>query len=252
MIKLFKNYYISTANVPSNPCSLSPCGPNSQCRSNNGQAICSCVPGYLGNPPNCRPECIISSECPPNEICTNQKCRNPCIGSCGLGARCTVANRNPICHCPEGFTGDPFVRCLLLRKFAFFNYHTNILERFSFNILMNFVAPIPPEPINVCQPSPCGPNAQCQISENSPSCICLPDFIGSPPNCRPECISNSECPSYQACVNQKCKDPCIGSCGENAQCRTVSHTPMCYCETGYTGDPFTQCFIKPSKLSKFT
>lgn len=139
-------------------------------------------------------------------------------------------------------------------SFHFFNFfnHTNILKRFSFNISMKFVAPIPPEPINVCQPSPCGPNAQCQILENSPSCTCLPDFIGSPPNCRPECISNSECPSYQACVNQKCKDPCIGSCGENAQCRTVSHTPMCYCETDYTGDPFTQCFIKPSKLSKFT
>lgn len=109
----------STAELPSNPCSPSPCGPNSQCRSNNGQAICSCVPGYLGNPPNCRPECIVSPECSPNEICTNQRCRNPCIGTCGLGARCTVANRNPICHCSEGFTGDPFVRCLPLRKSSY-------------------------------------------------------------------------------------------------------------------------------------
>ena len=22
----------------------------------------------------------------------------------------------------------------------------------------------------------------------------------------------------------------------------VSHTPMCVCSTGYTGDPFTQCY----------
>lgn len=112
---------------------------------------------------------------------------------------------------------------------------------------MKLVSPVPSEPTNVCQPSPCGPNAQCQISGNSPSCTCLPDFVGSPPNCRPECISNSECLSNQACVNQRCKDPCVGSCGANAQCRTVSHTPVCYCETGYTGDPFTQCFFRPSK-----
>lgn len=91
----------------------------------NGQAVCSCVPGYLGNPPICRPECVVSSDCPPNESCSNQKCINPCVGSCGLGARCTVANRNPICHCPEGFTGDPFIRCLPLRKFLF------LTERFG-------------------------------------------------------------------------------------------------------------------------
>ena len=108
---------------------------------------------------------------------------------------------------------------------------------------MKFVAPIPPEPINVCQPSPCGPNAQCQILENSPSCTCLPDFIGSPPNCRPECISNSECPSYQACVNQKCKDPCIGACGINSLCQTVNHKPVCSCPIGFTGNARIQCTI---------
>lgn len=116
--KIYIHYNLLIADVPSSPCTPSPCGPNSQCRANNGQAICSCVPGYLGNPPNCRPECIVSSDCPPNEICTNQKCRNPCIGTCGLGARCTVANRNPICHCSEGFTGDPFIRCIPLRKLS--------------------------------------------------------------------------------------------------------------------------------------
>lgn len=66
-------------------------------------------------------------------------------------------------------------------------------------------------------------------------------MIGSPPNCRPECLSNSECSSHLACINQKCKDPCPRVCGNNAECRVISHTPMCYCSSGFTGDPFSQC-----------
>lgn len=192
------------------PCNPSPCGQNSQCRSINGQAVCSCVSGYIGSPPSCRPECVVSSDCSRNEACSNLKCINPCVGTCGIQAQCQVINHNPICSCPAGFSGDPFLRCN-------------------------------PEIINVCKPSPCGPNALCQVINDSPSCTCLPGFINSPPNCRPECVSNSECLAHHACINQKCKDPCPGSCGENADCRVVSHTPMCVCSIGYTGDPFTQC-----------
>ena len=102
--------------VVTQPCRPSPCGPNSQCREVNGQAVCSCVPGYLGSPPNCRPECVTSSECNQNEACSNQKCRNPCPGTCGVGAKCEVINHNPICSCPPRYTGDPFIRCSPIRK----------------------------------------------------------------------------------------------------------------------------------------
>lgn len=108
----------------------------------------------------------------------------------------------------------------------------------------------PPPPTNPCQPSPCGPNAVCQVLSGAPSCSCLPQFIGIPPKCRPECVSNSECPSQQACINQKCRDPCPGSCGKNAECRTVSHTPMCVCAGDFTGDPFIQCNPRPSKCRR--
>lgn len=101
--------------------------------------------------------------------------------------------------------------------------------------------------IDPCKPSPCGPNSQCQVINDSPSCSCLPEFSGSPPNCRPECISNTECSSQLACINQKCKNPCIGSCGSGADCHVISHTPMCTCLSGYTGDPFSQCIFKERK-----
>lgn len=112
------------------------------------------------------------------------------------------------------------------------------------------VQPVQSAPSNPCHPSPCGPNAQCRDINGSPSCSCLPEFIGTPPSCRPECVSNSECSSHLACINNKCKDPCPGTCGANADCRVVSHTPNCQCQAGYTGDPFRLCY--PKRMFNFT
>lgn len=100
------------------------------------------------------------------------------------------------------------------------------------------------EPSFPCTPNPCGPNSICKEFNKQSVCSCMPDYVGIPPACRPECIVSSECPSYNACVNRKCKDPCIGRCGINSKCRVINHSPMCYCEQGYTGDPFLRCAIK--------
>lgn len=216
------------------------------------QAVCSCVNGYLGAPPTCRPECTVNSDCPLNEACTNQKCRDPCPGSCGINAVCNVLYHNPVCTCRDRMTGDPFASCYPMRKDSL-NPLWSILKHLdrqsiqSNDGFLNPEATRPPPSVNPCQPSPCGPNAQCQVVNDQPSCSCQRDFIGSPPNCRPECVSNSECSSHLACMNQRCQDPCPNSCGVNAICRVVSHTPMCVCDTGYTGDPFTQCLPQPCK-----
>lgn len=101
--------------------------------------------------------------------------------------------------------------------------------------------------INPCQPSPCGPYAQCQVINDMPSCSCLPEYRGSPPYCQPECISNPECPGHQSCVRQKCIDPCPNLCGENAECHVVQHIPYCVCSYGLTGDPYTRCSVIPCK-----
>lgn len=72
---------------------------------------------------------------------------------------------------------------------------------------------------------------------------------GSPPSCRPECVLSSECPSHFACVNNKCRDPCPGSCGSDAQCHVTNHVPVCSCLAGYTGDPFLFCTPIPGELT---
>lgn len=119
---------------------------------------------------------------------------------------------------------------------------------------MNVVAPAPtlPEYTDPCVPTPCGPYSQCRDIGGQPSCSCLPEYTGQPPNCRPECVINPECPSNKACMKEKCRDPCPGSCGAGAQCSVINHTPTCSCPAGYTGDPFTNCYPAPPPARKLT
>lgn len=102
---------------------------------------------------------------------------------------------------------------------------------------------------NPCVPSPCGPNSQCRDIRGTSACSCLPNYIGKPPNCRPECVLSAECPSNLACINEKCQDPCIGSCGQHTTCHVLNHNPVCRCEISYTGDPFSSCsIVQQSKI----
>lgn len=94
------------------PCYPSPCGPNARCRAENGYAICECLPEYHGNPyENCRPECLSNSDCPMNRACIRNKCEDPCPGTCGINAICTVTNHVPVCSCPDRYNGDAFRLC---------------------------------------------------------------------------------------------------------------------------------------------
>lgn len=85
------------------------------------------MPGFIGNPPTCRPECVTSSECPLNEACVNQKCVDPCPGTCGIAAKCQTVSHNPICSCPSPYTGDPFVRCTIIGISQVFKFITHLI-----------------------------------------------------------------------------------------------------------------------------
>lgn len=107
------------------------------------------------------------------------------------------------------------------------------------------------EYVSPCQPSPCGPNSKCREFNSQPACSCLPDYVGNPPLCRPECTQSSECAFDKSCVNMKCVDPCPGTCGTNANCRVHNHSPLCTCRSGYTGDPFYVCRPIPRKNIRY-
>ena len=110
-----------------------------------------------------------------------------------------------------------------------------------------------PRPVNPCQPDPCGRYAQCRNVGGVAACSCLPGYIGVPPNCRPECLIHSECASNLACIDEKCRDPCPGACGFNAECSVIMHNAVCRCQAGYEGDPFSGCRrITTSEYCMFT
>ena len=93
------------------PCGGNFCGPYSTQRVQGNRCICSCLQSYFGFPPNCRPECVVSSDCSQNLACLSQKCKDPCPGRCGVNARCHVVSHHPICTCPPEYEGDPFTSC---------------------------------------------------------------------------------------------------------------------------------------------
>lgn len=207
--------------------------------------MCSCLSNYIGSPPNCRAECLVSSECPQDKACVGQKCVDPCTTAnpCGFQANCQVVNHSPICSCPRDHEGDPFIKCILVQRKVF-------SSRFFFpNLILSLYLETPEyrEPTHPCIPSPCGQFSQCREINNQPVCSCLKEYIGRPPNCRPECVIQSDCPANLACINERCKDPCPGSCGFNSECIVINHSPICSCQAGYTGDPFSGCNPIPRK-----
>lgn len=105
---------------------------------------------------------------------------------------------------------------------------------------------------NPCVPSPCGPNSQCRVvGDETAVCSCTAKYIGRPPNCRPECTLNAECPGNLACINEMCKDPCTGACGPYTTCTVSVHQPICRCLDQYHGDPFSSCSLIPlSKIKR--
>ena len=85
----------------------------------------SLVPKIPVLPPS--PECTRDTDCFSQRRCINQVCVNPCLAGepCGRGAFCRVHDHNPVCICPIGYEGDPFVECRP-RKYLFqFFYFDN-------------------------------------------------------------------------------------------------------------------------------
>lgn len=109
---------------------------------------------------------------------------------------------------------------------------------------------------DLCEPNPCGENAQCQpgydrTGKDRPVCTCLPGYKGDPLTyCRRgECSTSQDCSNHQACLNYECRDACVGQCGVNADCRARDHVAVCTCPPGFTGDAVSQCSALPQARS---
>lgn len=232
---LIRCYPIPVPLPPNDPCMPSPCGPNTLCQVLNSRPVCSCMQDFQGDPQlGCRPECILNADCPQDKACIDRHCKNPCsIGAlCGLRAICRVEHHTATCVCPEGFMGDAFFQCI---------------EKPAIVIVPQANVTRP------CSPSPCGHNYECDIYGLHVA-VCDPCLGPSAiynPQCRPECLTNSDCPFDRACLNQICAEPCPGSCGVNAQCHVILHSPVCSCPSGLYGNPYEHCSVPQGNLTFF-
>lgn len=220
----------------------SPCGPNSFCQPVNQNPVCACLDNYVGSPPNCRAECTVNSDCSSSKACINQKCRDPCVGSCGLNTDCQVYQHAAICSCTEGYTGNPFESCHVTQNIGNHIFHAIffvVIVKLLLFIAILFSEPLP-SVYDKCDPSPCGANAAC----NDGVCTCIPNYFGNPYlSCRPECTNNADCATHLTCINNKCIDPCPNLCGQGANCDVYNHIPMCSCPTNTTGNSFFACTL---------
>ena len=73
-------------------------------------------------PPDIAVGCSNDQECPDWNACFNSQCKDPCASDpCAIEAFCSTHNHQARCSCPEGWTGDPKVKCIP-RKIQFFCY----------------------------------------------------------------------------------------------------------------------------------
>lgn len=194
------------------------CGRNAECVSSKHSAQCKCKQGFKGNPNNektgCQKiECETNEQCSSDKLCDQNMCKIACLvhNPCGKNALCSAEEHRQVCYCQPGYTGDPSKGC-------------NVID--------------------FCADEPCGPKALCTNSRGSFKCQCPLNMVGDPYNdgCKKavECTEDSECPSAARCDNKlnKCKSVCeASSCGSNADCIAVDHSPHCSCRNGYEGDP---------------
>lgn len=117
-------------------CNPSPCGTNAIC--NDG--ICTCIEEHQGDPyVGCRPECVLSIDCPKDKACVRNKCVDPCENTCAVTAVCEVINHVPMCSCPQGKTGNAFYSCnpILGIDCAYYKYNFLIFSFCPYKIFLN-------------------------------------------------------------------------------------------------------------------
>lgn len=258
--------------VKPDPCDPSPCGPNTECSiTSSGNPICRCLPTYIPKPDTitgCGRECETDRECSGDYICQNYQCvprPDPCQPTpCGPNTECN-ANRqgNPVCTCLPGYSPQPdtITGCSRIEARTpppdpCSPSPCGRNTRCEVNRLGNPVCqcipgyiPMPdtitgcveePDP---CDPNPCGPGADCRAQGRQAVCQCPAGYKGDPyAFCkRGDCEYDRECSSSLACFDYNCRDPCIGTCGRNANCEVRDHRPICSCPQGFTGDPLSSC-----------
>ncbi|XP_071552987.1 uncharacterized protein [Panulirus ornatus] len=182
--------------------------------------------------------CRSDSTCPSDQSCINRKCRDPCEGDtvCGTCAECRVVNHQAQCSCSANTVGNPHISC------------TTPMRQCSSDRECG--------PRGSCKGSfcfkECSSSKQCNCGETCSDDYCYPQcsedkdcsqgFLCRSGVCAAGCRTNTDCLLTQGCINGKCENPCDDSpCGDNTRCRVSDHRPLCFCLSGFHGNPKEGC-----------
>ena len=233
------------------PCTVGrPCPPTFTCTPQNHFPQCSCIRGIANlTSRSCDvPLCTSSINCPDHLVCYQGKCVDLCeiIKPCGINANCEIIDHNPICSCDRTLTGDPYIKCVEFER----PQCLNDLE------CPDEMGCIQGKCGDICDHmNICGENSKCRINRSgirkSVFCECIDGYSGDPYTvCSVDtrlsigCRLDSDCDINSRCINGKCGDTCEldNICrSSGAECRSINHRPLCYCPSGYVGDPATKC-----------
>lgn len=196
-------------------------------------------------------ECNLNTDCPSEKACIQGHCSDPCAmrGACGINALCKTVLHRPRCSCPNCYIGRPNIECTPDPK-------CDIIT-----------TPRPPDPtlqvpcqidndcpdslkcdkygqcVDPCQNPTyaCEGNKKCETRKHRPVCVCKSGFVVNEYGeltCAPEkreCFRDDDCTSNMACVEGKCRNPCMvqmsrgAVCPGNKSCQVQDHKPICIC-----------------------
>ena len=224
-----------------NPCN---CGSHATCEINDHRPICSCEIGFEGNPNiACHPiGCRSDAECDSDKSCVNGNCINPCLdhNPCGVNAECYAQRSRAECRCLSGYRGNPMVMC-------------SIVECLSNNDCPSDKQCRNTQCVDPCvYDNNCGQRAECKAQNHLAVCRCPIGLAGNPyiecnPEVTHECEYDPDCPSYLACINNKCVEPCgvLEPCKRPSKCEVIPTNPVrtmiCVCPDGYVSSGSGEC-----------
>lgn len=191
------------------------------------------------------PSCRIDTDCPDPDKCVRGTCILACqVEPCGVNAQCLSQSHRGICSCAPGYEGSPHIECTNVPKSP---VQTPQAECDRDDDCPNDRTCLNQYCVNPCTTGDyCGRGALCHAQDHNAVCRCPIGYTGNPKiNCIPPaentvgCKSDSECTLSESCVNQLCVNPC--NCGTNAECRVANHHPICYCQSGYSGNAQFGC-----------
>lgn len=234
------------------PCLSHSCGRGAECKVFNHRAQCQCPAGTQGDPLlSCITGiCHYNEDCADHEACDrlNRVCRLVCDeDTCADSAICKGQQHQPKCYCPQGTTGNPFIRCTLL-----LSPPDGQPECRSDSECPTQMACINQKCVNPCaNEQVCKPDQECRVLDTSPlrtvMCQCPPDMVvDSSGRCisvrHEQCHTDNDCSDREKCIRGTCIEACkIDRCGVNALCNSFSHQAVCTCAPGYTGNAHVEC-----------